>query len=141
MPACGARAPCSAGCDQSAHHTRRLYRREASLLRRDTVVRRVGCRLVQSQHFASRACERATVLDASREEEQHANLPGAHRATLVVVGRCTMQGHRVGKRPLSSGARPWCDVPAATSCTAGVSRRALSPSSAALVCMAETAAT
>ena len=34
---------------------------------------------------------------------------------LVVVASCTLQSHRNGKRPLSIGARPWCDVPAAVS--------------------------
>ena len=32
-----------------------------------------------------------------------------------MVGRRTKQGHGTDKRPLSFGARPWCDVPAAAS--------------------------
>ena len=39
----------------------------------------------------------------------------AHRAALVVVGLSRMQEHCLGGRPLSFGARPWCDVPAAAS--------------------------
>ena len=39
----------------------------------------------------------------------------ARGAALVVVASCTLQSHRNGKRPLSIGARPWCDVPAAVS--------------------------
>ena len=39
----------------------------------------------------------------------------ARRATLVVVGLHTMKGHCAGERPLSFGARPWCDVRAVTS--------------------------
>ena len=34
---------------------------------------------------------------------------------MAVVGLCYMQGHCTGERPLSFGARPWCDVPAAVS--------------------------
>ena len=39
----------------------------------------------------------------------------ARRAVMAVVGLCCMQGHCTGERPLSFGARPWCDVPAAAS--------------------------
>ena len=39
----------------------------------------------------------------------------ARHAAMAVVGLCYMQGHRTGERPLSFGARPWCDVPAAAS--------------------------
>ena len=57
--------------------------------------------------------EHGTALAVSREEAQHASLLRARRAALVVVGPCTRQGHCPDKRPLSFGARPWCDVPAA----------------------------
>ena len=36
----------------------------------------------------------------------------ARRAAVVVVGPCSKKGHCTGERPLSFGARPWCDVPA-----------------------------
>ena len=36
-------------------------------------------------------------------------------AGLIVVGPYPIQGHRTGERPLSFGARPCCDVPAAAS--------------------------
>ena len=39
----------------------------------------------------------------------------ARRAALVVIGLRTMKGHCTGGRPLSFGARPWCDVRAVTS--------------------------
>ena len=39
----------------------------------------------------------------------------ARRAGLVVVIPCTTKGHCTGERPLSFGARPWCEVPAAAS--------------------------
>ena len=43
--ACRARAPCRARCDRYTHYERAPYRRETSLLRRNTVVRRVSCDL------------------------------------------------------------------------------------------------
>ena len=33
------------------------------------------------------------------------------RATLTVVGLCSIKGHCAEERLLSFGARPWCDVP------------------------------
>ena len=45
----------------------------------------------------------------------------ARRAALVVVALRTVQGHRTGERPLSSGARPCCEVPAAASNIDGLS--------------------
>ena len=59
--------------------------------------------------------ECATALAVSREEAQRASLLRARRASLIVVGSCTWQGHCTDKRPLSFGARPWCDIPAAAS--------------------------
>ena len=43
--ACRAGQPCRAGCDRPTHHERALHRREASLLRCMTVVRRASCGL------------------------------------------------------------------------------------------------
>ena len=59
--------------------------------------------------------ERGTALAVSREEAQHASLLRARRASLIVVGPCTRQGHCRVKRSLSFGAPPWCHVPAAAS--------------------------
>ena len=42
----------------------------------------------------------------------------ARRSALVVVGLCPLEGHCTSERPLSFGARPCCDVPAAVSRTA-----------------------
>ena len=39
----------------------------------------------------------------------------ARRAALAVVGPCTIKGHCTGGGPFPVGARPWCDVQAATS--------------------------
>ena len=39
----------------------------------------------------------------------------ARRAALVVVGSCSIEGRCAGERRLSFGARPWCDMPAASS--------------------------
>ena len=41
----------------------------------------------------------------------------ARRAALGVVAPCTIKRYCTSKRPLSLGARPWCDVPAAASNT------------------------
>ena len=58
----------------------------------------------------------------------------ARLASLVVVGLWRTKGHCVGERPLSFGARPWCDVPASASnanqrrvsCAAPACRQSLS---------------
>ena len=39
----------------------------------------------------------------------------AHHSALVVIGLWRTESHWLGERPLSFGARPWCDVPAAAS--------------------------
>ena len=60
--------------------------------------------------------ERANALTISQEEAQHASLLlRARRAGLVAVVPCTTNGHCTSRKPLSFGARPWCDVPAAAS--------------------------
>ena len=41
----------------------------------------------------------------------------ARRTTLLVVASCPMGGHCTSERPPPFGARPCCDVPAATSNT------------------------
>ena len=41
----------------------------------------------------------------------------ARGAALVVVALCMIQGHCTSEKPLSVGARPCCDVPAAASST------------------------
>ena len=46
----------------------------------------------------------------SQEVEQHASLPRARRAALVVVEPCTTKRHVTGKVLLYIGVRPWCDV-------------------------------
>ena len=59
--------------------------------------------------------ECATSLAVSREEAQHASVLRARRAALVAVASRTRKGHCTGERPLSFGARTWCDMPAAAS--------------------------
>ena len=53
----------------------------------------------------------------SQRGEVRALATRARGAALVVVALCTIQGHRTGERPLSSGARLSCDVLAAASNT------------------------
>ena len=69
--------------------------------------RQAGCRVCTQAH--------APALAVSGEEAQHSSLLRARRAALVVVGLGSIEGRRVGGKPLSFGARPWCDVPAAAS--------------------------
>ena len=61
-------------------------------------------------------CPGAPGLAISGEEAHHASwLLRARRAALVVVGMYAVEGRCTGERPLSFGARPWCDLPAAAS--------------------------
>ena len=65
----------------------------------------------------ARTHERATTLAVSREEAQHASLLllRARHAALVVIVLCAITEHCTGEKPLSVGARPRWDVPAAVS--------------------------
>ena len=54
--------------------------------------------------------ECATALAVSLEEAQRASLLRAGRAAPVVIVMCAMQGHCTSEKPLSLGARTWCDV-------------------------------
>ena len=96
-------------------YQRALRRREASLLRRATVVRRASCGL---QRQASAACR------AAHARRRSLSL-GRRRSTRACCARAPcragcdrlvlIEEHCTGERPLSFGARPWCDVPAAAS--------------------------
>ena len=90
----------------------------ASLHRRETVVRRATCGLERTAGFRvalTRACHCTRRL--SQGAKARALATRARRAALVVVASCTIQGHRTGERPLSSGAKPCCDMPAVASIT------------------------
>ena len=92
-----------------------LRRREASLLRRAPVVRRASCglqRQASAACLARRSARCARCLWGGGAALELASR--ARRAALVVVGSC-LERHCAGERPLSFGARPWCDVPAAAS--------------------------
>ena len=114
--ACCVRTPCRAGCGRSMRVRGTLRGREAILLRRALVVRRSSCGL----HFAQQV-----FVWHARARQYAGYLLGegaalglavcARRAALVVASPCPMEGHRAGERPLSFGARPWCDVLAAAS--------------------------
>ena len=57
-----------------------------------------------------------TALAISREVTQLESLPRACAVFwLIVIGLCTIEGYCTGGRPLSLGARPWCDVRAVAS--------------------------
>ena len=84
-------------------------------LRRAPVVRRASCSL---QRQASAACH-------TRAARAALAVSGRRRSTRAFCARavprwlrsalCLSKEHCAGERPLSSGARPWCDVPAAAS--------------------------
>ena len=110
--ACCARAPCHAGCGRSTQHETALHRREASPTRRTAVVRRASGAHPESAGFSGGTRERATALAISREDVQHASF-----LRMRAVPRWLWSVHAIGRvnapaRPLSFGARPWCDVPA-----------------------------
>ena len=112
---CRARAPCRAGFEWPKRYERALYRREASILRRKTVVRRASCDLQRTAGVSRDRHASATELSVSREVAKHASLPRARYAALAVISFCAKKGHCTGGRLLSFGARPGCDVRAVTS--------------------------
>ena len=79
-------------------------------------MRRASCDL---QHEAGIRVARAQAplrwLSLGRWRNTLACRVRARRAALVVIGLRTIEGYCTGKKPLCSGARPWCDVRAVTS--------------------------
>ena len=92
-----------------------IFRREASILRR---ARGATCQLwssTPSQRHVSLSAG-APALSVSGEEAQHASLlKRARRGALVVLETRSVEVRRAGKRHISFGVWPWCDVPAAAS--------------------------
>ena len=111
--ACCARAPCRAGCDRTTDDKISLHRREVSLLRCKTVVRRASCGLQHAAGF--RGTHRHCAGCLSRSDKTRELAARARRAALPVIGFCAMKGYCTGGRPLSFGARPGCVVRAVTS--------------------------
>ena len=70
-----------------------------------------NARLAFTWHANKRHC--ADVLLGCGETREAA--ARSRRVALVVIGLRIMKGHYTGGRPLSSGARPWCDVRAVIS--------------------------
>ena len=98
-----------------ASRRKALHRREASLLRRAAVVRRASCGLQLKPAPRVSRSTGAPALAVSGEEAQHSSLLRA-RACRAGCGRLvSLERACTGERPLSFGARPWCDVPAAAS--------------------------
>ena len=103
-------------CSLLASYQRALRRREASLLRRapwcDVPAAASNAKPApRGLRGAGARCARCLWGgDAALELAAR-----ARRAALVVVGPRPANGAATGKRPLSFGARPWCDVPAAAS--------------------------
>ena len=115
--ACRARAPCRAGCDRRTSYERALHRRKTSLLRCKTVVRRASCGFHHAAGCRVHANERHCAGCLSGGGETRKLAARARRAALAVIGVRAMKGHCTGGRPLSFGARPWCDVRAVASIT------------------------
>ena len=113
---CRARATCSAGYGHSMSYRRALHFREASLLRCKTVVRRASCAPLFAQpEFASHTRAHHCARSLSGGGALRAVAARVRRAARVLVVPFTMEGHCTGMRPLSFGARPWCDMPTVAS--------------------------
>ena len=111
---CDARASFRAGCGRSMYYRKALHQRKASLLRCKTVVRRASCGLQHTAGFrVANAWARHCARCLSGVGAARVTATRARRATLVVVCPYPIQGHYTDDRPLSFGARPRCDVPAA----------------------------
>ena len=114
--ACSACARCRDRCGWVLPYQMALRQRDASLLRRKTVVRCASCGLKLEASAAWLARHRrggARCLwggDAARELASR-----ARGAALAVIGSCLIERCRTGETALSFGARPWCDMTAATS--------------------------
>jgi len=114
--ACFACARCRDRCGRFLPYQRALRQRDASLLRRKTVVRRASCGLklqASAAWLARRRRGGARCLwggDAALELASR-----ARGAALAMIGSCLVERCRTGETALSFGARPWCDVTAATS--------------------------
>ena len=114
MRACEVRAPCCAGCNRSMPYGRTLYRREAFLLRRKTVLQRASCGLYFAQPaFALRALARLCAVCLWREGAARAPAACVWRAARAVVAPFQLEEHRTSEKPLSFSARPCSNVPAA----------------------------
>ena len=90
---------------------RALHRREASLIRCGTVVRRASCGLQFLQpdfawHARARHCDCCYLGGVAALEIS----VRVRRAGRVVVGPCRMEGHCTSGKPLSFRARTWYDV-------------------------------
>ena len=113
--ACRARAPCRAGCDRSyAIEGHCTGGRPLSFGARPWCdVRAVTSNAQPAFAWHTRKRHCAGCLSGGGETRELA--ARARRAALVVVGSAHVKGHCTGGRPLSFGARPWCDVRAVTS--------------------------
>ena len=111
--ACCAHAPCRAACNRPMRCERALHRREASLYPRAAVVRRASCGLQELAGFrAARATARLRSLPLGMRRSMNACCA---RAPCRAGSNRTMhrKEHCTDVRPLSFGAWPRCDVPAA----------------------------
>ena len=112
--ACRTRALCRAGYDPPMHRERAPHRREPSLLRCKTLVRHARCghRCTAGIHAAhARAPLRWLSLGRRR-------ITRASRSRVLRRAGCDLSMHQktmqcTGGNPLSFGAIPWRDVPAA----------------------------
>ena len=112
-----ARAPCGAGCERFTHYERALHRRQASLLRCNTVVRRVSYDLQHAAGIAWHANKRHCAGYLSGGGKTRKLAACARCAALTVIGLHAIEGHCTDAGPLFFGARRWCDVRAVISNT------------------------
>ena len=90
------------------------HRRKPSLLRCKSLARRASCGLRYTAGFrVVRAHERHCAGCLSGEATARELATRARCAALAIIHLCATKGHRTGGSPLSFGARPWRDMPAA----------------------------
>ena len=93
-----------------------LHRREASLLRRAAVVRRASCGL--QRQAGCRVSRQRSARLRSLSLGRRCSTRGCSTSAPRRAGcrrRLPIQVRHTSERPLSFGARPWCDVPASAS--------------------------
>ena len=108
--ACRACAPCRAGCGRLLRREIELHRRKASLFRCKMVVRCASCNLQRAAgiHVARAQAPLRWLCLRRWQNTQACRARRPCRAGGDMPSE--LEGHCTGGRPLSVGARPWCDV-------------------------------
>ena len=113
---CRAHAPCRADCGQFAHRKRETTPAKnislfAARSRCDVPAAASNAQPAFAWHDSERHC----AVYHSGGDQARKLVAGARLGALVAIGSSTAEEYCTGRRPLSFGARPWCDVPAMAS--------------------------